>query len=61
VKLDVGSPLVRGRRLTSFSKADEDGHARDDVPFDLKTALREEGAEFEATDPWQPKPVVDAA
>ena len=59
VKLDDGSPLVRGRKLTSFSKAEEDGYARDDVPFDLETALREEGAEFEATDPWQPKLVVD--
>ena len=59
VKLDDGSPLVRGRKLTSFSKAEEDGYARADVPFDLETALREEGAEFEATDPWQPKLVVD--
>ena len=59
VKLDDGSPLVRGRKLTSFSKAEEDGYARDDVPFDLETALREEGAEFEATDPWQPKLIVD--
>ena len=59
VKLDDGSPLVRSRKLTSFSKAEEDGYARDDVPFDLETALREEGAEFEATDPWQPKLVVD--
>ena len=30
-----------------------------EAPFDLETALREEGAEFEATDPWQPKLVVD--
>jgi putative intracellular protease/amidase len=59
VKLDDGSPLVLGRKLTSFSKAEEDGYAREDVPFDLETALREEGAEFEATDPWQPKLVVD--
>jgi putative intracellular protease/amidase len=59
VTLDDGSPLVRGRRLTSFSKAEEDGYARDDVPFDLETALRGEGAEFESTDPWQPNLVVD--
>ena len=59
VKLVEGSPLVRGRKLTSFSKAEEDGYARADVPFDLETALREEGAEFEAADPWQPKLVVD--
>ena len=59
VTVDDGVPLVRGRKLTSFSKAEEDGYARDDVPFDLETALREEGALFEATDPWQPKFVVD--
>lgn len=59
VTLDDGNPLVRGRRLTSFSTAEEDGYARVDVPFDLETALRGEGAVFEATDPWQPKAVVD--
>ena len=59
VTLDGGIPLVRGRRLTSFSTLEEDGYARADVPFDLEGALREEGAEFEATDPWQPKAVVD--
>ena len=52
-------PLVRGRKLTSFSSAEEDGYADDDVPFDLETALRDEGALYEATEPWQPKLVVD--
>jgi putative intracellular protease/amidase len=59
VTLDGGIPLVRGRRLTSFSAREEDGYARADVPFDLEGALRQEGAEFESTDPWQPKVVVD--
>ena len=59
VTLEDGSPLVRGRKLTSFSTAEEDGYARDDVPFDLESALREEGALLESTDPWQPKLVVD--
>ncbi len=59
VTLDDGSPLVRGRRLTSFSAAEEDGYADQDVPFDLEAALREEGALYEATDPWQPHLVVD--
>lgn len=54
-----GAPLVRGRKLTAFSTAEEDGYADQDVPFDLETALRDEGALFEATDPWQPKLVVD--
>jgi putative intracellular protease/amidase len=59
VTLDDGAPFVRGRKLTSFSTAEEDGYADQDVPFDLETALRAEGALFEATDPWQPKLVVD--
>ena len=59
VTLDDGAPLVRGRNLTAFSTAEEDGYADQDVPFDLETALRREGAIFEATDPWQPKLVVD--
>ncbi len=29
------------------------------MPFDLEAALREEGALYEATDPWQSKLVVD--
>ena len=59
VTLDDGSPLIRGRKLTAFSDAEEDGYADKDVPFDLEAALRDEGALYESTDPWQPKLVVD--
>lgn len=59
VTLDDGSPLIRGRKLTAFSDAEEDGYADKDVPFDLEAALREEGALYEAADPWQPNLVVD--
>jgi len=59
VTIDDGSLLVRGRKLTAFSDAEENGYADEDVPFDLEAALREEGALYEATDPWQPKLVVD--
>lgn len=59
VTLADGSPLVRGRRITGFSTAEEDGYARSDVPFDLETALREEGGVYEAAAPWQPKLMVD--
>ena len=59
VTLDDGAPLVRGRKLTSFSTAEEDGYADKDVPFDLESALRDEGALYESTDPWQAKLVVD--
>ena len=44
---------------TAFSTAEESGYAEKDVPFDLEGALREEGAIYEATDPWQPKLAVD--
>lgn len=59
VTLEDGTALVRGRRLTAFSSAEEIPYAAEDVPFDLEEALRAEGALFEATDPWQPKLVVD--
>jgi putative intracellular protease/amidase len=59
VTLDDGSPLVRGRKLTAFTDAEEDGYADKDVPFDLEQALRAEGALFEQTEPWHSKLVVD--
>ncbi|HVJ38147.1 MAG TPA: type 1 glutamine amidotransferase domain-containing protein [Stenotrophomonas sp.] len=59
IQLDDGTPLVRGRQLTSFSTAEEDGYARADVPFDLETALRGEGAHYSAGPDWQPHVVVD--
>jgi putative intracellular protease/amidase len=59
VTLDDGTPLLRGRRVAGFSKAEEDGYARSDVPFDLETALRAAGALYESADAWQPKRVVD--
>ena len=59
VELEDGSLLLKGRRLTSFSNAEEDGYASDDVPFALESALVAEGATYESTDAWQPKVVVD--
>jgi putative intracellular protease/amidase len=59
VTLADGSPLVRGRKLTSFSNAEEDGYASADVPFRLEDALREEGADYAAAGEWQEKVVVD--
>jgi len=59
VKLADGSPLVRGRKVAGFSTAEEDGYARADVPFDLESALREEGGLYESAEPWQPKALVD--
>lgn len=59
VELDDGTPFVRGRRLTGFSNAEEEGYAKADVPFLLESALRDEGALFEQVAPWQPKVVLD--
>jgi len=59
VRLADGTPLLRGRRVTGFSNAEEDGYAHPDVPFLLQTALEEQGAVFEQAAPWQPKAVVD--
>jgi putative intracellular protease/amidase len=59
VTLDDGTPLVKGRRVAGFSTAEEEGYARPDVPFDLETALREEGGLYESADAWQPKLAVD--
>jgi len=59
VTLDDGKPLVQGRRLTSFSNAEEDGYAKADVPFELESALRAEGALHASAPPWQEKVIVD--
>jgi putative intracellular protease/amidase len=59
VTLEDGSPLVRGRKLTSFSNAEEENYAKADVPFSLEGALRESGAVYTAADPWQEHVVLD--
>lgn len=59
VTLDDGTPLIRGRRLTAFSAAEEEGYAKADVPFMLEDALRAEGAVYDAAGLWQPKVIVD--
>lgn len=57
--LEDGTSFVRGRKLTAFSNAEEEGYAKADVPFELETALREAGAVFDSAAPWQPKVIVD--
>ncbi|OWY28905.1 type 1 glutamine amidotransferase domain-containing protein [Herbaspirillum robiniae] len=59
VTLADGSPLLRGRKVTSFSNEEEAGYAQADVPFLLEDALRAEGAEYASTAVWQSKVVVD--
>lgn len=57
--LEDGTPLIRGRKLTSFSNEEEAGYAQADVPFNLEDALRAEGAEYSSAAAWQEKVVVD--
>ena len=59
VKLEDGTPLIQGRKLTSFSNEEEAGYAKADVPFMLEDALRAAGAEYSSVSAWQPKVVVD--
>lgn len=59
VKLSDGSYLVNGKNISSFTTEEEDGYARADVPFDLQTALTEQGAIYHTVDPWQPFSITD--
>ena len=59
VDLGDGAPFVKGKKLTSFSKKEEYDYAREDVPFELEDALRDEGAEYSSAANWQAHVVVD--
>jgi putative intracellular protease/amidase len=59
VKLSDGSYLVNGKNITSFTTEEEDNYARPDVPFDLQTALTEQGAIFHITAPWSANSIAD--
>ncbi|MEO1049711.1 MAG: type 1 glutamine amidotransferase domain-containing protein [Bacteroidota bacterium] len=59
VTLSDGTPLVQGKKITSFSNAEEEGYAKDDVPFLLESALVDKGAQFESVEPWQPHSIAD--
>ncbi|WP_342644916.1 type 1 glutamine amidotransferase domain-containing protein [Mucilaginibacter sp. CSA2-8R] len=59
VKLSDGSYLVQGKKVASFTTEEEDSYARADVPFDLQTALTEQGAKFHAAAPWSANSIAD--
>jgi putative intracellular protease/amidase len=59
VQLSDGSYLVNGKNIASFTTAEEDNYARPDVPFDLQTALTEQGAIFHAAAPWSANSITD--
>ncbi len=59
VDLGDGTPFVRGKKLTGFSKKEEFDYAREDVPFELEDALTGEGAVYSSATNWEPHVVVD--
>jgi len=59
VKLSDGSYIVNGKNIASFTTAEEDNYARPDVPFDLQTALTEQGAIFHEAAPWSANSIAD--
>lgn len=55
-----GHPIVKGRRVNSFTNAEEVAVGLEDVvPFLLESRLRELGGEFIGTENWQPFAVQD--
>ncbi|MFP3590914.1 type 1 glutamine amidotransferase domain-containing protein [Chryseobacterium sp. SIMBA_038] len=59
VKLSDGSYLVNGKNIASFTTEEEDNYAREDVPFDLQTALTKQGAIFHAAEAWSANSITD--
>lgn len=61
VELSDGSRLVAGRRVTSFTEAEELGHSDKDVPFFLDAALMGEGAVHLPAPAFSANVVVDGS
>lgn len=59
VVLNDGEPLIKGKTISAFSNAEEEGYAKADVPFMLETALKEKGVRFVSVAPWQPNSIAD--
>lgn len=59
VRLADGTLLAEGRELTGFSSGEEEDYAKDDVPFMLETALRQQGARYSKGDDWSSHVAVD--
>ena len=60
IRLSDGTFLVKGKKLVSFTNAEEEANGTAKiVPFLLQTALVEEGAIFQEQAPWSDNVVVD--
>ncbi len=55
-----GTPLVAGKTVTGFSDTEEDAVKLTElVPFLLESKFKEQGANYEKADDWNPKVCVD--
>jgi len=55
-----GEPIVKGKKFTGFSNTEEkSGGTLDGIPFLLEDELQKAGGQYERTEDWQPKVVVD--
>ncbi|NMH27132.1 type 1 glutamine amidotransferase domain-containing protein [Flavobacterium silvaticum] len=59
VKLSDGSYIVNQKNIASFTNEEEDHYAKADVPFELETALTQQGAIFHAAAPWIANSIAD--
>lgn len=59
VKLSNGTFLLKDKNITSFTNEEEENYAKADVPFDLQTALTNQGAIFHEATPWSSNSIVD--
>lgn len=59
VKLSDGTYLVSGKNIAAFTTEEEDNYARADVPFDLQTALTNQGAMVHPATPWSANSITD--
>lgn len=59
VRLSDGTYLVAGKNISSFTNDEENNYAKEDVPFELETALTKQGAIFHKTGPWQAHSIAD--
>lgn len=59
VKLSDGSYIVDGKNISSFTNDEEENYAKEDVPFELETALRKQGAIFHQVEPWAAFSIAD--
>jgi putative intracellular protease/amidase len=59
VKMSNDAYLLAGKNISSFTNDEEENYAKADVPFELETALTQQGAIFHKTEPWQAFSIAD--